>query len=93
MKKRIIAIFTLAVLVLSLFAACAGNTPDLLTDEEAQQIALKDAGLTAASVTDLHTHFAIANNIPQFQIHFTYGSTEYEYVINGATGEIISSNK
>lgn len=92
MKTRLIALFLLAALLISFCAACGSDTT-VLTDEQAQQIALEDAGLADAGVTGLHTHFNIVDNVPQFQIHFSYGGQEYEYVIHGQTGEILSGGK
>lgn len=92
MKKRWIALVVLAAMVLSLCVACSSQKK-LLTDEEAQKIAVEAAGLTVEQVSDLHTHFNVADGTPQFQIHFDYGGEEYEYLIHGRTGEVLSANR
>lgn len=92
MKLRWIALLLVVVMVFSLCAAC-GSDNDLLTDEEAQKAAVEAAGFTMEQVTDLHTHFNIENGTPQFQIHFNHGGEEYEYLIHGRTGEVISANR
>ena len=89
MKIRIIAILILASLMLSVFTACGGNS-GIVTGEEAQQIALEAAGLTANEVSDVHTHVVTEDGIPCYSVHITHGDTEYSYVIEVATGKILS---
>lgn len=64
-----------------------------LTMEEAQNIALKHAGLTADQVTALHTEYEIEHGIPQYDVEFHHGTWEYDYEIHGDTGEILSVSK
>lgn len=90
MKKRMIALFLLLVLALSL-VACNKNT--VLTDAEAQQAALEAAGVTAAQASNLHTHFNIVENVPQFEVHFSANGKEYSYIIHGQTGEVLSNGQ
>lgn len=89
MKLRILAILVLAAMMLSLFAACSSN--EVLTDKEAQQIALEDAGLADFNIS-AHSHFSVHEGEPQFEVHFSHAGQEYEYLIHGRTGEILSSN-
>ena len=93
MNKRIISALLLAVIVILLFSGCGQqNEKNVISQTQAQSIALEDAGLSAKQVTGLHCHPTSANNIPAYNIHFTYNNTEYSYIINAVTGEIISSN-
>ena len=92
MNKRMIALILLAVLVLTLFAACESTKKpkEMLTPEEAQEIAMKDAGLSKHKVSDVHTHAMMQDNMPCYNIHITAGGVEYEYLIVAKTGEILS---
>lgn len=87
--KRILALISLAALLLCLLSGCGGSST--VTADEAQDIALKDAGLKASEVDDVHTHLLTTDRIPSYSIHITVGDTEYEYVIS-AKGEILSSD-
>lgn len=91
MNKRILAIFILAALMLSMLAACDSGKDSVLSAEDVQQIALDAAGLDAEDVDDVHAHVATYQDTPCFSIHITVGTTEYEYLIDAYTGEILSS--
>ena len=91
MKTRVIAILLLAALALSLFAACGGNKSGLLTAEEAQKIALKDAGISARKA-DVHVHVTSFENIPCYNIHITLNDAEYEYFISAKDGTILQKS-
>lgn len=92
MKIRIVTILLLAAMMLSLLTACKDNSVSVITAEEAQAIALEDAGLSAGDVTDIHTHVGSYQDVPCYSIHITIGNTEYEYVIAAGTGEILHSD-
>ena len=89
MKKRIVALFLLAALALTLFAACGKKN---ITPEEAQAIALKAAGLTAKQASDIHTHVTSYGDNPCYNIHITAGGQEYSFFIDGTTGEILNAD-
>lgn len=91
MKKRIFVIVALAVLALSMFAACTEETA-VVTEDKAIQIALEDAGCEAKNVTGLHVHTGTEGKIPVYQIHFSHGEDDFTYVISGLTGEILSKS-
>lgn len=75
-------------------ATASGNhTNPILSLEEAQNIALKHAGLTANQVTALRTEYEIEHGIPQYDVEFHHGRWEYDYEIHADTGEILSYNK
>ena len=90
MKNRICAILLLVALILSAFTGCGGRS-DVVTAEQAQKIALADAGLSADAVSDIHTHVTDQNGIPCFSVHITMGDTEYSYIISAADGQILSA--
>ena len=62
----------------------------LISPEEAQQIALDHAKLSAEDVTDIHTVTEIDNGRQEYEVTFRSGHLEYEYEIDAATGKILS---
>ena len=92
MKKRIITVLVLCALLLGIFTACS-NGPDVLTGEEAQAIALEQAGLKKDQVTDIHTHIVTENGIPCYSIHISSEAGDYAYVIAAADGTVISGGE
>lgn len=92
MKNRMLAILLLAALMLTLLAACGKEASKFLTAQEAQEIAMEAAGVSEKEVTDVHAHVGTLNDTPCFSIHLTVGDTEYEYIIDAATGEILGTN-
>lgn len=65
----------------------------VLTPEEATQIALEHAGLTADLVIGLHTGYEIEHGTPIYDIEFHHRAWEYDYEIHADTGEILSFSK
>ena len=65
----------------------------LLSREEAQQIALDYVGLSVDQVTRLHTEYEIDDRIPQYDVEFHQGNLEYEFEIHAETGTILSFDK
>lgn len=62
-----------------------------LTAQEAEQLALAHAGLSAEQVTRLHSEYDVDDGIPQYEIEFHHGDWEYEYEVHAETGEILRS--
>ena len=73
-------------------SANPSETPRL-TEEEARDIALKDAGFTADQVSWLRTEYEVDDGVPQYEVDFHQGRWEYTYEIDARTGEILSSEK
>ena len=71
----------------------APTDPASLTAQEAEQIALAHAGLTADQVTGLHTAYELDDGTPGYEIDFRHGNTEYDYTIHAKTGEILEWDK
>lgn len=92
MKKRIITILVLAALLLGIFTACDNGT-DVLTSEQAQAIALEQAGLTKDQATDIHTHIVTENGIPCYNVHISSTEGDYTYLIAAADGTVISGGE
>lgn len=72
--------------------AAAGEA-NLLTREEAEQIALDYAGFTADQVKGLRTEFEVDNGIRQYDVEFYKDQWEYEFEIHAETGEILSYDR
>lgn len=64
-----------------------------LTAEAAESIALEHAGLTADQVTRLTSKYEIDDGIPEYDVEFYVGTTEYDYEIHAETGDILSWDK
>lgn len=92
MKKHIVSILLLVVLVLGVFTAC-GSKNDVLTPEQAQKIAVEDAGFTVKQATDVHTHIVTEDGVPCFSVHFSAGGKDFSYVISAADGTVISGGE
>lgn len=86
MKKHIIATLLLVVLCLSLFAC--GKKSATITTTEAQKIALKEIGMTAAEVDDIHVHATQYEGVACYQMHITAGDNTY-YVYIDQTGKVL----
>lgn len=87
MKIRVVAMVLVLVLSLGMLAACGKS--GVVTQEEAQKIALKEAGLTASQVTDIHTHVTTVDGIPCYSVHITTEDDEFSVVINASDGSIL----
>lgn len=64
-----------------------------ITREEAQAIALADAGFTTQEVTRLRTEPELDDRIAHYDVEFYKDGFEYDYEIDAATGAILTSEK
>lgn len=64
-----------------------------LTKEEALDIALKHAGLSAEAVRGLRVEFDYDDGRPEYDVEFHQGGYEYDYEIHAETGNILSWDK
>lgn len=92
MKKRIISLLVLVALLLGVFTAC-GSKSDVLTTEDAQAVALEQAGLTKDQATDIHTHIVTEDGIPCYNVHISSEKGDYNYLISAADGTVISGGE
>lgn len=74
-------------------AMSQGLSQAAITKEEAESIALEQAGLTADQVTGLRTEYEIDDGVPRYEVQFRQGRWEYDYEINADTGEILSYDR
>ena len=61
-----------------------------ISPEEAQQIALDHAGMSAETVVGLHTLLQIDDGRQEYEVTFRSGHLEYEYEIDPISGTILS---
>lgn len=64
-----------------------------ITVDEAKNIALTNANLSADLVQFLRTETEYDDGILVYEVDFTYNNYEYDYKINANTGEIISYDR
>lgn len=66
---------------------------DLLTKEEAESIALTNAGLAADQVSRLYSEYDRDDGVSVYEVEFRQGKWEYDYTIHAQTGAILSWEK
>lgn len=87
--KKLIAVLTLAALVLCFACGCEKEDAAApVTQEQAQQIALEEVGL-AAEEASIHVHTGIYEDVPCYSIHISGPDDSYEVVISATTGEVL----
>ncbi len=62
---------------------------DIISARDAQNIALRDAGLTEGSVTFVKSETENDDGTLKYEIEFFSGNSKYEYEINAKTSEIL----
>ena len=90
----VLVLLSLAAAVLA-GAAADADTARLITAEDAQKIALKDAGLdeTTQKIVFTETELSFSQGRPCYVLDFYTGESRYCYQIDANTGEIIFRNK
>lgn len=63
---------------------------NIITMEEAKEIALKHANLDSNEVTFVEEKLDYDNNKQKYELEFYYNNREYSYDIDASTGEILS---
>lgn len=98
--KKLLSILVAVLILVGLVGCAASENTDQsgatkpaqnkgLTAEEAQNIALGHAELTADQVTSLHTRYEVDDGVPEYEVEFRYEDQEYDYTIHAETGEIL----
>lgn len=67
--------------------------PKQITRDEAKNIALKHAGLTAAQVRDLEVELDRDDGTKHYDVSFDADGYDYDYEIHAETGKILKSEK
>lgn len=65
----------------------------LISQTEAEDIALTHAGVTRDQVVRLQTELDWDDGVPKYEIEFHMGSTEFDHEIHAETGDILSWEK
>ena len=60
-------------------------------EEEAKNIALKDAGVSESQVTQLSVHLETDDGVTKYDVDFHVGQKEYDYDIDPTTGAILKA--
>lgn len=67
----------------------SGENTDIITPEQAKEIALKHANLTSDQVSFVKAEIDFDNGIQKYDVEFYHGNKEYDYEINATDGKII----
>ena len=70
----------------------AKNKQNTITDTQAKEIALKDAGVDASKVSFIKADIDREDGALVYDVEFIASSMKYEYEINATTGEILERN-
>ena len=100
MTKKFLSLLVAVLILVGLVGCAASENTDqsgatqpaqskLLTEKEAQNIALEHANLTAEQVTLLKTHYDEDDGVPEYEVEFRQGDEEFDYTIHAETGEIL----
>lgn len=71
--------------------AAASSADGYIGDDAAKAIALKDAGLAEADVTELKAELDLDDAVVHYDVDFKAGGLEYDYDIDATTGDILTS--
>lgn len=66
---------------------------ELLTEAQAEAVALNHAGLTAAQVKGLRSQFDVDDGVKEWDVEFWHDGWEYDYEIHAVSGAIRSFDK
>lgn len=72
--------------------APAAQNASQISADEAKQIALNDAGLTAADVTELKAELDTDDAVVHYDVDFKSGGKEYDYDIDANNGAILTKS-
>ncbi|HJJ48422.1 MAG TPA: PepSY domain-containing protein [Methanocorpusculum sp.] len=94
-NKAAAAVTTGILLLLCLIAAagCTAPAQNQISLEDAQKIALRNAGVPADQVTFTKSGLDYEEGLQVYEIKFYCGTDKYEYDIDTATGEIVKYSK
>ena len=93
MKKMnlagMIAAMTIAASTLTVSCMAQGQ----ITEAQAKQVALADAGLTEDQVTFVRSQVDYNDGVMEYEVEFYAGNTEFDYDIDAASGAIRSKDQ
>ena len=91
-KKKYLILILVAVIILTgvLVMAFAGDKENKpLSTEDAKKVVLSDLNVKESKVDSIHVHAVTENNIPCYSVYVSVGGKNWEYTIDGFTGEIL----
>ena len=91
MTKRLICLLVMAAMMLCMLAACGKEGP--LTVDDAKAIVLEDLGVKESKVSSIDVHITTVDGAACYLVYVTYNDENFEYVVNGLTGEILSAEE
>ena len=95
-QKKILIIAAVAIVALiAVIAIFAGGENDggPLDTDDAKKVVLNDLGVKESKVDSLHIHTTEEDDIPCYLVYVTYNGENWEYLINGLTGEILEKEE
>ena len=95
-KKYLIPLIVAAVMLLGIvIAVSAGNGEQdgPLTPDGAKKIVLQELGISESKADGVHTHTTTEDGKPCYLIYVTVNGENWEYIVDGFTGEILSKIK
>ena len=99
MKRFVFPLLLIAALLLTGCSArfdadvAAISSAAALTREQARDLALEQAGLSADQVTRLEVEYDADDGAPRYEVSFHYDGWEYDYEFHAETGELISYDR
>ena len=91
MKKRMLIALVLVALLLPVMTGCGSKKAEAISQEQAQQIAITEIGISEDAVTDVHIHVVTENGIPCYNVHLSTTQGEYSVLIHAGTGQVLDT--
>ena len=100
-QQKVVTVIAMLLACAILLAGCGVNNPggagsekqSYITREEAQNIALRDAGVSAEEAVFENKEFDLDDGSPVYELEFRVNGVEYEYDIHAETGEILRAEQ
>lgn len=70
----------------------AADSSNLITEDEAKEVAFKDAGIEEADAKSLRIKLDTDDGVKEYEVEFYTADKEYDYEINASTGKILSKD-
>ena len=91
-QKKVLIIAAVAIValvaVIAIFAG-GGNDGGPLDTDDAKKIVLNDLNAKESKVESIHIHPTTVDKVPCYSVYVTFDGENWEYLINGLTGEIL----
>lgn len=95
-QKKVLIIAAVAIVALvAVIAIFAGGSNDggPLDTDDAKKVVLNDLNAKESKVDSIHIHITTVDGVPCYSIYVTYNGHNWEYIINGLTGEILEKEE